>query len=344
MTATDLDVSLVTRLEVDILRSGSICLSGKKLGQITGALPNEPVHLKLDYKTEKVEFLAGRFKGKLAGVDTDQFPEVLRVGAEPSEITASVFYEGLRRTSFAVTDNDSRFTINGILLLIEKGELKMVSTDGHRLCLFRMMLTTASSSDLNCLIPIKAVRELLRILSKELKLDKESEIIIKKGSHLEFEIGKKVLIAREVVGNFPNWEKVVPSEFESFSELNAKNFFDALIRVGILADDKNRRIDLTFFSNKVQLKAESSEVGFSTEEVPCTFRYLDDSVSGEDSLNGGLKIAFNAKYLMDFFAVHSTKDEKLRVVWKFGVNGSQTELKFEGEEQMFSYILVPLKV
>ena len=130
MTATDLDVSLITRQEVDILRSGSICLSGKKLGLIAGTLLNEPVHLKLDKKGEKVEFRAGRFLSRLAGMDSDQFPEVVRTKGEWIKIPASVLYEGLKRTSFAVTEDNKRFTINGILLQIENGELKMVSTDG----------------------------------------------------------------------------------------------------------------------------------------------------------------------------------------------------------------------
>ena len=133
MTATDLDISLIIEQEVDILESGSICLSGKKLGEITAGLPNEPVHLKLDKSGERVEFRAGRFKSKLSGTNSDQFPEVPRVSSEAVKLPASVFYEGLRRTIFAVTEDNKRFTINGILLILDNSGLKMVSTDGARL-------------------------------------------------------------------------------------------------------------------------------------------------------------------------------------------------------------------
>lgn len=343
MTATDLDVSLIIEQEVDILCSGSICLSGKKLGDITGTLPNEPVHLKLDKKGEKVEFRAGRFLSRLAGTNSDQFPEVARVAGEWIKIPASVIYEGLKRTSFAVTEDNKRFTINGILLQIENGELKMVSTDGARLCVFRMMLGVGDNLNLNCLIPIKAVRELMKIISDELRVNKESEIKIKKGSQLEFEIGSKTMTAREITGTFPNWEMVVPKEFEYFAEINVSEFASALTRVGVLADDMHRRVEMIFYPNKVQLKSESPETGFSTEEVACTFRLLEQLDSVKES-SEGWKIAFNTKYLADFFSLHSVKNSEQRVVWKFGKNASQTELKFEGEERLFSYILVPLKV
>lgn len=341
MTATDLDVSLVSSEEVDILQTGSICLSGRKLGQIIGALPNEPVHLKLNYKSEKVEFLAGSFKGKLAGIDTDQFPEIVRVQGESLKVSASAFYEGLRRTRFAVTGSGNRFTINGILLLIESGELKMVSTDGARLCLYKVVVASKDMPDMSLLIPIKAASELMKILSGELKTDKKAEISIKKGSQLEFEIGSKLMLAREVTGNFPDWQKVVPDNFESFVEINSGEFLDALVRVAVLADNQNRPVELEFFSDKVRLSAESSEVGMSSEEVGCRFWFLEEKDQKGNIEN--LKVSFNAKYLVDFFSLHGVKSKDFRAIWKFSENNSQVLLTFEGEEKIFSYILVPLK-
>lgn len=181
MTATDLDVSLIIEQEVDILQSGSICLSGKKLGEITGNLPNEPVHLKLDKTGERVEFRAGRFKSKLSGTNSDQFPEVPRVSSEAVKIPASVVYEGLRRTIFAVTEDNKRFAINGILLILDGSGLKMVSTDGHRLSCFQTA-TAIINQNINCLIPIKAARELRNLLASEIKINQKVDVKIKKGS------------------------------------------------------------------------------------------------------------------------------------------------------------------
>lgn len=344
MTATDLDVSLIVEQEVDILRPGSICLSGKKLGDIAGNLPNEPVHLKLDDKGEKVEFRAGRFKSKLSGTESEQFPEVARVKGESVKLSAGFFYEGLRRTIFAVTEDNKRFTINGILLLIEADGFKMVSTDGHRLCYFRATTTAGSGQSLRCVIPAKAARELKSLLSDEIKVNSKAEIKIKKGSQLEFEIGNKTMTAREISGDFPNWEMVIPKDFQFFAEINSKEFREALTRVGVMADDVHRRVDLIFSPNRVVLKTESPEAGFSTEEVQCVFRELRraaDAAGGEEA--EVLKIAFNTKYLMDFFAVHTLRRDEQRIVWKFSGGAAQTEMTFEGEERLFSYILVPLK-
>ena len=101
---------------------------------------------------------------------------------------------------------------------------------------------------------------------------------------------------------------------------------------------------MIFYPSKVQFKSESPEAGFSTEEIACAFRYLEQSENVDGKTADGWKIAFNAKYLADFFLIYNAKRDDPRFVWKFGVSGSQTELKFEGEEQLFSYVLVPLKV
>lgn len=342
MTATDLDISLIIEQEVDILQSGSICLSGKKLGEITGNLPNEPVHLKLDKSGARVEFQAGRFKSKLSGTDSDTFPEVPRVNAESLKLSATVFYEGLRRTIFGVTEDNKRFTINGILLILDNSGLKMVSTDGHRLCFFQ---TAASQTNqtLTCLIPIKAARELKNLLASEIRSNQKIDLKIKKGNQLEFEIGNKLMTAREITGNFPNWEMVIPKTFEYFAETKANELKDALTRVGVMADDAHRRIEFIFNQNKLTLKSESAETGNSTEEINCTFQKLNNSENDSNETSDGWKIAFNTKYLMEFLALQNAKQNESRVIWKFGSNLSQTLFTFEGEERMFSYVLVPLK-
>jgi DNA polymerase-3 subunit beta len=340
MTATDLDISLIIEQEVDILESGSICLSGKKLGEITAGLPNEPVHLKLDKSGERVEFQAGRFKSKLSGTSSDQFPEVPRVSSEAVKLPASVFYEGLRRTIFAVTEDNKRFTINGILLILDNSGLKMVSTDGARLCCFQTA-TSLTNQNINCLIPIKAARELKNLLAGEIRINQKVDVKIKKGSHIEFEIANKQMTAREVTGAFPNWEMVIPKTFEHFAEIKGGELKDALTRVGVMADDAHRRIEFVFSQNKLLLKSESAETGNSTEEIGCTFQKLNDNGLQETSV--GWKIAFNTKYLMDFLALQNAKQSESRVIWKFGSNLSQSLLTFEGEERLFSYVLVPLK-
>jgi len=342
MTATDLDISLIIEQEVDILQAGSICLSGKKLGEITAGLPNEPVHLKLDKSGARVEFQAGRFKSKLSGTDSDTFPEVPRVNAESLKLPATVFYEGLRRTIFGVTEDNKRFTINGILLILDDSGLKMVSTDGHRLCLFQTAASNTNQS-LNCLIPIKAARELKTLLASEIRSNQKVDLKIKKGSQLEFEIGNKVMTAREITGAFPNWEMVVPKTFEYFAETKANELKDALTRVGVMADDAHRRIEFIFNQNKLTLKSESAETGNSTEEINCTFQKLNNSENDSNETSDGWKIAFNTKYLMEFLALQNAKQNESRVIWKFGSNVSQTLLAFEGEERLFSYVIVPLK-
>ena len=110
-----------------------------------------------------------------------------------------------------------------------------------------------------------------------------------------------------------------------------------------MADDAHRRIEFIFNQNKLTLKSESAETGASSEEINCTFQKLNNSENESSEIADGWKIAFNTKYLMEFLALQSAKQNESRVIWKFGSNVSQTLLTFEGEERLFSYVIVPLK-
>ncbi len=112
-----------------------------------------------------------------------------------------------------------------------------------------------------------------------------------------------------------------------------------------MADDSHRRVEFVFSQDRVLLETKSPETGSSAEEVSCTFQTLRQSSTGENAedVETGWKIAFNTKYLSDFFALQSAKREEQRIVWKFSGNRGQTEMAFESEEKLFSYILVPLK-
>jgi DNA polymerase-3 subunit beta len=205
-------VSLIIEQEVDILEGGSICLSGKKLGEITAGLSNEPVHLKLDAKSERVEFRAGKFKSKLSGTGAEQFPEIARGEGEWLKIPVAVFYEGLRRTIFAMTEDKSRSALNAVLLLLEDSTLKMVTTDWHRLCFFRIAATAGSGQTLRCLIPGKAARELKR------SLQAKSELIKKPKSRSEGEAGwnLKSAIKQWRRGNSPERFRIGKWSFRKF--------------------------------------------------------------------------------------------------------------------------------
>lgn len=124
---------------------------------------------------------------------------------------------------------------------------------------------------MSCLIPIKAVRELAKILADEIRINQKAEIKIRKGNQLEFEIGNKLMTAREITGMFPNWEMVVPKSFDCFAEFGAGEFKDALTRAGVIVDDAHRCVEFIFYPDKVLVKTEAVETGSSIKERACTF-------------------------------------------------------------------------
>ncbi|HLM61414.1 MAG TPA: hypothetical protein VK308_11465 [Pyrinomonadaceae bacterium] len=116
----------------------------------------------------------GAFISRLSGTESKQFPEIHRVAGKSVKLPASVFYEGLRRTGFAVTEENQRFALNAVLLVIESTGIKMVSTDGHRFCFFRMMTAAGSGQNFQCLIPGKADRKLKGLLTDEIRANQKS--------------------------------------------------------------------------------------------------------------------------------------------------------------------------
>jgi DNA polymerase III sliding clamp (beta) subunit (PCNA family) len=155
------------------------------------------------------------------------------------------------------------------------------------------------------------------------------------------------MTAREITGAFPNWEMVLPKNFDYFAELNVKDLRDALTRVGVMADDSHRRVEFISSSDKVLLKTESAESGSSAEEVSCVFQKFSQSEfqneTGNSQNRDAWKIAFNAKYLNYFFTNQAERRDEQKVIWKFTAESSQTEVLLEGEEELFSYIVVLLK-
>ena len=343
MSATDLDVSLVIERETDILQSGSICLSGKKLGALTGSLPDEPVHLKLLEKGDRLEFRAGRFKSRLAGIDSGSFPEIPRSSAtEFIELNSEDLLEGLRRTIFAVPENEKRFVLSGILLEVDQGRLQMVSTDGHRLCHFQGQLPDRRG-DLRCLIPLKAARELRNMLTAERRVNPHVRVQISRGQQLEFAMPNVRMSARELSGTFPNWERVKPAAFSKTAQTSAAELQTALQRVAIMADESHRRIDFTFFRDRLILRAETTETGNSVEEIRCEYiSEPTEKCDGQGTGGESFKTAFNGKFLTDFLALTPSKTKDAVVVWNFNSPETPSVLNFQGEESSYSYLLVPL--
>ena len=355
---TDLDVTIRCDAEAEIKQAGSMCIQARKLFDIVRTLDAGEVHFK-KLENEWVQMKAGRASFRLAGVSREQYPEIPIFKSAPMRLPSEVFNYFIHNTAFAITNEQSRFTLSGAKFMIADGKARMVTTDGHRLAFIEKVLDGSDDQQMDALIPKKALLELV-------KISRDSEDDIQFGedqNHIYFQTGGRLLITRKLSGNFPNYEMVMPKDNDKrvvFDLLEMKN---AVRRISLMADERNRSIRMTIRSGEVEITAQSSEEGEGQEFVPADY-------SGEEEVTLG----FNWQYLQEFLnnvgafestgssdanggdadGVKETDGDKVRVKeskssprisFEFKDANAATQIRVDGDTAYdYKYIVMPLRI
>lgn len=345
MTSTDLDTTLVTTIQAEVLEEGAICVPAKKLFDIIRLL--EPGNVVFTKEGEEhVQIESGRSSFRLIDFSEDSFPEVPSISSLDFSVDSSSLSTFIQMTSFAITQDQIRYTLSGAKFESRNGKIRMVTTDGHRLALIEQDLTAeGTQKDFDILIPKKALMELAK-LAKEKETCKFGE----DSNLLYFQIGFRTLIVRKLTGQFPNYEMVIPKSDLIAAEFDANEMRAAIRRVSIMADERNRAIKLTLDKGIIEIESETQEEGFGHETISADY-------DGEK-----ITIGFNAQYIQDFFNVVSAdtattvekeaegekaraKVSSTRVRFEFKDSNSQVVLRPLGERSYnYIYVLMPLRV
>ncbi len=333
LTATDLDVTMRSLQVADVLQSGSILVEGRKLYDISRELPNEPIHFQLN-KTGQIEIRYKKGRHKLGTVESTQFPEVPVHKQAGISIPAVILREAIRRTAFAVTTEQSRFTISGAKVVVDDASLTMVATDGHRLALSRFPLVNSTGQKLDLLVPKKTLSQLEDLLDREIRRDAESQVEVgDTGNQLSFAAGNRSLFSRKLTGTFPNWDMVLPKNLAFTAEISTDDFRRSLLRVALTAESRNYSVTMEIEAGKLTLKSNTPE-GEAQEEMLAAF-------SGQ----GGQEVyslRFNSRYLMDCLQVVSKAGSP---TFSFGFNDANSpfELFLPTEPDGYRFVLMPLR-
>jgi DNA polymerase-3 subunit beta len=350
---TDLDVTIRCEAEADIKKAGSMCIQARKLFDIVRLLPDADVHFtKEDNEWVKVKCQKSNFK--LAGVSREQFPEVPSFKSAPMKLSTDIFNHFIQNTAFAITNEQSRFTLSGAKFMIENGTARMVTTDGHRLAFIEKKLTeNAPTENMDSLIPKKALMELTKIAR-----DADGEVSFGQDeNHIYFEVGGRLLITRKLSGTFPNYEMVIPKDNDKTVVFDAEEMKNAIRRVSLMADERTRSVRLTIKANEIEIGAQSSEEGEANEKVAAEY-------AGEE-----VQIGFNAQYLQEFLNVvgageseasgeAATEKEtdgetvrvketgnRLKIAFEFKDGNAQTQMNIAGDTNYnYKYIVMPLRI
>ena len=282
LTATDLDIGISCVIPVDIQEQGAITLPAKRFSDIIKELPSGDVSI-TSKKNNLVVIETGLCQFKIMGLAREEFPKLPEFkDKEVIKLEQAGLKQVLNLTSFAVSFDETRYILNGILFKINKNNLTLVATDGRRLAIIEKKLNQGIDRDINIIIPIKTIHELNRNLKDEGGLN-----LLLGNNQALFDLGNVVVISRLIEGEFPDYRQVIPPLSENKMRVDRTQFLLALRRAALLATPDYQAVKLEVFKNKLVLSKSTPDIGESREE-------LDMEYQGQE-----MAIGFNPNYLID---------------------------------------------
>ena len=287
--ATDLEIGTKGFYEANIISEGHVALNARKLHDILRELPNEEVHFCKE-ENHWVTIKCGKSVFRLPGMPAEDFPPFPEFSKEPLiQFKGSELKEMIRKTVFAVSPDETRKGISGLLLEKDNNRITLVGTDGHRLaCINRTSSSNSSKgTKIEFLLPKKALSELLKFIEKE-----ESDYIFSaKDNHLAFIHNQQILVSRAIDGKFPDYQQVIPKDNKILVTINKENLLHALKRVALLADEQSKMVRFEIQKGHLTLVSDNTELGTAKEELVLEY-------DGDD-----VQIGLNARYVIEILSV-----------------------------------------
>jgi DNA polymerase-3 subunit beta len=328
LTATDLDLSLRTSCNAKVKREGACTIPARKLHDYVKLLPDADITIKL-LENHWVSIRCGRSNTKMVGMAKSNFPSLpVFPTAGIVKIPAQVLRSMIAKTGFAIASEESRYTLNGALMVLKPESITMVATDGHRLAHIERggERFEGITGELKTLVPKKAMDELKSLLDST---DAESIEFAKDDSTLFFRIGSRLLTSRQLTGQFPNYEAVLPKDNNKSILLHGGDLGAAISRVAQFADERSRAVRLKLDKGELKLSASSTETGESEDS-------LEIDYTGDP-----LTIGFNAQYVLEFLKAAGAGDVRLEL--KDAQSAGQLR-PAESEDYKYRYIVMPMRI
>jgi DNA polymerase-3 subunit beta len=334
ITATDLDQAIRTTLNAKVKKAGSCTIPARKLFDYVKLLPEGEISLKL-LDNHWVQIRSGRSNTKMVGLGRANYPQVPELPTVSSaKIPVAVLKTLISRTIFSISNEESRYTLNGALLILKAESIAMVATDGHRLAFVEKTeeLLDGISGEKRILIPRKALAELQSLLANT---DATHIEFADDDLWLFFKIGHRTLSSRKLTGQFPNYEAVMPRDNSRFVVVRAAELSACIGRVAQFADERSKAVRLKLEQNEVKITAQSNEAGESEDsiETPYTF--------------DPILVGFNSDYMLDFLKALGNEGE-VRLEFKDSQSAGQmrpeTSPDDPGGEYKYRYVLMPMRI
>jgi DNA polymerase-3 subunit beta len=327
ITGSDMDLSLRTSCHARIQAPGSCTVPGHKLYDYVRLLRDGPITIKL-LENEWVQIRSGRSNTKMVGMKRDSFPALpLFPAATRIQLPAPILRDMITRTIFSISQEESRYMLNGALLLLRPEGATMVATDGHRLAHIETVnCRLPVAGEVKVVVPKKAMTELYELLNSP---DVQVVHFAKDDSTLFFIVSGRLLTCRQLSGKFPDYTAVLPHDLDKVVAVPAPELSRAIQRVSQFSDEKSNAVRLKIEKDQMRISSSSEGSGESEDSI-------ETSYSGDPLLTG-----FNSRYLLEFMRVAGDGN----VNFRFKASASAGEFLPEGPsgQYRYRYIVMPMQ-
>jgi len=281
LSTTDLDVTITRRIKADVEVTGSTTMPARRLASIVRELASTDIEISVN-EEDAAEVRSGPSFFKILGLPASEFPSLGEfVDAKEFVIEQKLLRDALRKTSYAISTDETRYVLNGVNCIIGEGMLTLVATDGRRLAMVEQDLEFPAGNESGVIIPTKAVNELQRLLNDEGEL----KVYLTAGQ-AGFELNDSNLVTKLIEGNYPNFRQVIPGDANHRVTIERETLLNAVKRVGLLVNENSNSIKFSFAENQLSFSANSPDIGEAEET-------LDIRYDGPP-----LAVAFNPEFVM----------------------------------------------
>ncbi len=329
LSATDLDLSVITKTTAAVKEEGKITLPAKKILEIVSKLPDKPIEFTLNADNNIVTIKCGNSKFDVIGISAEEFPKIIEEEKEITEneeivIDTNTFIKSVKYTVYAAATYENRNIISGVFCKINEDTLEMAATDGNRLTKITEKIQNNNGKNAKIVIPSKTMNEILRVSTI---INEEKLYLIVSEAKVIFKTNSYILISKLLEGEYPQYEQLIPKTTVMTVKVKKDDLNNAIDRVACMINERTNVIKFILQDGKMYLKSETPDSGTSEDVIESDYK-------GDE-----FKIAFNYKFISDFTKITDSENAII------GINGSQSATVFKPDnDEEYICLVMPLKL
>ena len=327
LSATNLEIGIIKKVHCKVGEQGSVTVPARTFLEVISPLTGQ--ELELLATNDQLTITTKNFNASLNGISASEFPAIPLSSEQSVEVDSKLIQESIPQITFAAASDEGRPILTGILTEIKKNGIELVATDGFRLA--HKTVSTKISDDVSfrSLIPRRTFEEVVRVLAEEAS-EKDGKIRVatsENQNQMIFTIGQTIISSRLIEGQFPSWEKIVPTTFINKTTVERTEFIKAVKLASVFARNEANVVKIETQEKQLKLTSEAKQLGAQESEV-------EAEIEGDPVM-----IAFNSRYLLDALSACSSK----QVTIEFSGNLSPALIKPIDNKDL-EYVVMPIRL